>query len=90
MPAGAFAIGNPAGVVQSFRKLMATTRAVVRDASTIVRRLGQRLQTTSRQSQPILARAQQRLQQMRPLVQRVLAQTRARVVGGDTRVPDKS
>jgi IS5 family transposase len=55
----------------------------------MVRRLGQRLQTASRQTQPILARAQQRLQQMRPLVQRVLAQTRARVVGGDTRVPDK-
>jgi IS5 family transposase len=75
--------------VQSYRKLMATTRAVVRDAGTMVRRLGQRLQSASRQTQPMLARAQRRLQQMRPLVQRVLAQTRARVVGGDTRVPDK-
>src|SRR6202171_306495 len=75
--------------VPSHRRLMATTRAVVRDAGTMVRRLGQRLQTASRRTQPMLARAQRRLQQMRPLVRRVLAQTRARVVGGDTRVPDK-
>src|SRR6266571_9575135 len=57
--------------VQSYRKLLATTRAVVRDAGTMVRRLGQRLQTASQQTQPMLARAQRRLQQMRPLVQRV-------------------
>ncbi len=75
--------------VQSYRKLMATTRAVVRDAGTVVRRLGQRLRTANPQERPKLQRAQQLLQQMRPLVQRVLAQTRARVIGGDTRVPDK-
>src|SRR2546428_770143 len=68
---------------------MATTRAVVRDAGTMVRRLGQRLRTASPQVQPMLQRAQQRLQQMRPLVQRVLVQTRARLVGGDTHVSDK-
>jgi IS5 family transposase len=78
-----------AAFVQSYRKLMATTRAVVRDAGTMVRRLGQRLRTASPQIQPMLQCAQQRLQQMRPLVQRVLVQTRARVVGGDTHVPDK-
>src|SRR5229473_1635055 len=75
--------------VQSYRKLMATSRAVVRDATTMVRRLGQRLRTANPQERPKLQRAQQLLQQMRPLVQRVLAQTRARVIGGDTRVPDK-
>ena len=75
--------------VQSYRKLLATTRAVVRDASTMVRRLGQRLSTASRLVLPRLQRAQQRLQQMRPLVHRVLAQTRARVLGRDTHVPDK-
>ena len=37
----------------------------------------------------MLQRAQQRLQQMRPVLQRVLAQTRARVLGRDTHVPDK-
>jgi hypothetical protein len=78
-----------AAFVQSYRKLMATTRAVVRDAGIVVRRLGQRLRTARPQVRPILQRAQLRLQQMRPLVQRVLAQTRARVIGGDTRVPDK-
>ena len=75
--------------VQTYRKLMTTTRAVVRDVDTMVRRIGQRLRTASRQAQLRLQRAQQRLQQMRPLVQRVLAQTRARVMGGDTHVPDK-
>src|ERR1700731_4715013 len=55
-----------AAFVQSYRKLMATTRAVVRDAGTMVRRLGQRLRTASPQIQPMLQCAQQRLQQMRP------------------------
>ena len=75
--------------VQSYRKLMATTRAVVRDATTMVRRLGHRARTASPHLQPLLQRAQNQLQQMRPLVQRVLAQTRARVLGGDTHVPGK-
>lgn len=75
--------------VQTYRKLMATTRAVVRDAGTMVRRIGQRLRTTSQQAQSVLERAQRRLRQMRPLVQRVLTQTRARVMGGDTHVVDK-
>ena len=74
---------------RTYRKLMVTTRAVVRDADTMVRRLGQRLRTASPQVQPILHRAQQGLQQLRPLVQRMLVQARARVLGGDTHVPDK-
>jgi IS5 family transposase len=75
--------------VQSYRKLMATSRAVVRDATTMIRRLGQRIRTARATTQPILQRAQDQLQQMRPLVHRVLAQTRARVLGGDTHAPDK-
>ena len=75
--------------VRTYRKLMTTTRAVLRDAGTMVRRLGHRLRAAGRQVQPMLQRAQQCLQQMRPLVRRVLAQTRARVVGGNTHVPDK-
>ena len=78
-----------AAMVQSYRKLMATTRAVMRDAATIVRRLGQRARTASSRVQPALRRAQDQLRQMRALVQRVLSQTRARIVGGDTHVPDK-
>lgn len=76
-------------LVKSYRKLMTTTRAVLRDTATMVRRLGQRMRTASPQVQPILQRAQDQLQGMRPLVQRVIAQTRARVLGGDTHVPDK-
>src|SRR5215471_15187000 len=76
-------------MVQSYRKLMATTRAVVRDAATMVRRLGQRRRTVHRQIRPILQRAQDQLRQLRPLVERVLAQTRARILGGNTHVPDK-
>jgi IS5 family transposase len=76
-------------LVQSYRTLMATTRAVVRDAATMVRRIGRRLRTVSPDVQPSLRSAQDQLRQMRPLVQRVLAQTRARIIGGDTHVPDK-
>ena len=78
-----------AALVKSYRKLMATTRAVLRDTATMVRRLGQRMRTATPQVQLILQRAQDHLQAMRPLVQRVVDQTRARVLGGDTHVPDK-
>jgi transposase-like protein DUF772/DDE family transposase len=76
-------------MVKSYRKLMATTRAVLRDTATMVRRLGQRVGTARPQVQPMLRRAQQQLQAMRPLVQRVVDQTRARVLGGDTHVAAK-
>ena len=75
--------------VRTYRKLLATTRAVLRDTALMVRRLGQRVRTASPQVQPILQRAQDRLQEMRPLVRRVVSQTRARILGGDTHVPDK-
>lgn len=74
---------------RSYRQLMATTRAVVREAATMVRRIGQRLRTARPHVQSTLHRAQIRLRQLRPLVTRVLAQTRARIIGGDTHVPDK-
>jgi IS5 family transposase len=76
-------------MVKSYRTLMATTRAVLRDTATMVRRLSQRVPTASPQVQPILRRAQDQLRAMRPVVQRVVDQTRARVLGGDTHVPDK-
>lgn len=78
-----------AALVQSYRKLMATTRAVLRDADTMIRRLGHRRRTASPGLAPVLQRTQQQLQQLRPLVRRVLAQTRARVLGGNTHMPDK-
>jgi transposase, IS5 family len=76
-------------LVHSYRRLMATTRAVIRDSTTMVRRINQRLRTASRPAATTLIQARQRLQEMYPLVTRVLTQTRARLLGGDTHVPDK-
>jgi Transposase domain (DUF772)/Transposase DDE domain len=76
-------------MVKSYRQLMATTRAVLRDSAMMVRRLGQQVRTASPHVQPMLQRAQDHLQAMRPLVRRVIDQTRARLLGGDTHVPTK-
>ncbi len=76
-------------LVRSYRQLMATTRAVVRDATTMVHRISQRLRHVSSSVVATLTGARARLQQMQPLVTRVLAQTRARLLGGDTHVRDK-
>jgi IS5 family transposase len=76
-------------LVRSYRRLMATTRAVMRDATTTVRRISQRLRTAPRSATSALIQARQRLRQMQPLVTRILDQTRARLLGGDTHVPDK-
>jgi IS5 family transposase len=72
-----------------YRRLMAHTRAVLRDADTMVRRIAQRVRTAAPTAQRVLRQARATLNQMRPLARRVLAQTRARVLGGDTHVPDK-
>src|ERR687898_3478536 len=76
-------------LVRSYRQLMATTRAVVRDATTMVRRISQRLRTAPRSVATTLIHTRQRLQHMQPLVTRILDQTRARLLGGDIHVPDK-
>ena len=76
-------------LVRSYRQLMATTRAVMRDARTMVRRISQRLRTTSTPTTVILSGARRQLQQMQPLVLRILDQTRARLIGGDIHVPEK-
>ena len=76
-------------MIQSYRRLMATTRAVLRDAATMIRRTGQQLRTATGAPAQILRDARQQVQPMRPLVARVLAQTRARLFGGDTHAPDK-
>lgn len=76
-------------MVKSYGRLIATTRAVLRDAATMGRRLRQRVRTADPSLRPMLRRAHAQLQAMRPLVQRVVDQTRARLLGGDTHVPDK-
>src|SRR5215208_2669548 len=67
-------------LVRSYRQLMATTRAVVRNAATMVRRISQRLRTVSASTASTLTHARQQLQHMQPLVMRVLDQTRARLL----------
>src|SRR3989442_4389960 len=52
-------------MVKSYRTLMATTRAVLRDAATMVRRLRYRARTASPSVRPILQRAQHGLAAMR-------------------------
>jgi IS5 family transposase len=76
-------------LVRSDRRLMGTTRAVLREAATMVRRLGQAIPRVDDATGRRLHRVQQRLQHWRPLITRVLHQTHARVIGGDTHVPDK-
>ena len=76
-------------LVRSYRQLMGTTRAVMREAATMIRRLGHAIPRADVASGRRLRRVQQRLQHWRPLITRVLHQTRARVIGGDTHVPDK-
>jgi transposase-like protein DUF772 len=56
-------------------------RAVLRDTSTMVRRLAQRVRTARPQVQPMFQCAQDRLQELRPLVQRTVDQARARLLG---------
>ncbi len=78
-----------AGVKKLYRRLMATTRAVVREAA-------QALGQAQRRAKKLAPRVRQRVQgliqqaeQMRELTSRVLAQTRARVLKGDTHYPNK-
>jgi len=76
-------------LVRSYRRLMSTTHAVVRDAATMIRRLGQRVRTVPTTMVGRVRSIQGRLQALRPIVERVLAQTDARVLGGDIHVADK-
>jgi transposase, IS5 family len=55
----------------------------------MIRRISQRRRTATAATASGLHRAQPHLRQMRPLIERVVAQTRARIMGGDTHVPDK-
>src|SRR5918995_357915 len=59
-------------LVRSYRRLMATTRAVARDAVTMTRRISQRLRTAPRSVAATLIQARHRIQQVQPLVGRIL------------------
>jgi IS5 family transposase len=76
-------------LVDSYRQLLGTTRAVLRDAATMTRRVAQRRRLVDAAARRKIARLETALRTTLPRVQRVIAQTRARVLGGDTHVPDK-
>lgn len=69
--------------MRRYRRLMGTTRMVVRDTATMVRRMGQRVRTATAASVARLERVQRRRRELRPIVEPVLSQTRARVLKGD-------
>jgi IS5 family transposase len=76
--------------VRSYRWLVSTTYAVLRDADTMVRRLGQHVRTATATTARRLQRVQHRVRELRPIVECVLDRTGARIVGGDdVHVPDK-
>ena len=78
-----------AHLVHSYRQLLGTTRAVLRDAATMTRRVGQRRRVVDAVARRQIGRLQTQLHTTVSLVQRVITQTKARVLGGDTHVPDK-
>jgi IS5 family transposase len=73
---------SKAGLKALYQELMGITRAVVRDAERVAER------TPAGPSLPT-ARLAERLRTTVGLVRRVLAQTRARILRGETRYPDK-
>ena len=78
-----------AQVKKLYRRLMGTTRSVLREAARAVaagKRRAQKLAPELRQRVQGLGR---QVKQMSVLTQRVLEQTRARVLKGDTHYPDK-
>jgi IS5 family transposase len=76
-------------LVRSYRRLLAATRAVLREADTVRRRAAQRVRTAEARTRRQVERAQRHLRVTMPLVRRVIAQAQARVMQGDTHVPDK-
>jgi IS5 family transposase len=76
-------------LVRAYRRLLATTRAVLRDADRVGHRLRQRLPRARGRRRRRLVQLRASLQRVVPLVRRVIAETQQRIAGGDTHVPDK-
>jgi IS5 family transposase len=74
---------------QRYRQLVGLTRAVLRQAETMRRRVSQRLGGTQGARRARLSRLQASLRSALPLVRRVIRQTVARVLHGNDHVPDK-
>ena len=77
------------GLVRSYRHLLAITRAVLRDADTMGRRVAQRLRAVDARTHRRVTWLHARVRVIAPLIRRVIAQTEQRVLRGDTHVPDK-
>lgn len=75
---------------QGYRRLLALTRATLRDARGVLQALKQTPPpTASAAIEGTLLRARDILETFLPRVERVIAQARARVFGGDIHYPDK-
>jgi len=77
------------GMPALYRRLMGHTRAVVRQAETAAQRVASGAVRAVGLAQRAVEGLAQPLRDTAPLVRRVLAQTRARIIKGDTRYPDK-
>ena len=80
---------TPALLRPRYQALLACTRAVVRDAETMARRVSQQLRRVPAATRARLTRLQTTLRTTLPVVQRVIRQTVARVLRGNTHVPGK-
>lgn len=69
-----------------YQRILATTRAVVRDAEELVRRASRKLRKAA---DDVITAAMTQLQASVRVAGRVIAQTHARVLRGDTHYPDK-
>jgi len=83
----------PAGrqrLQQGYRRLVALTRATIRDARRVLQTLNERLQPTASVAvRRAVRRARDVVQTFVPRMEQVVTQTRARVFGGDTHYPEK-
>ena len=77
------------GLVRSYRHLLAITRAVLRDADTVGRRVAQRLRAVDARTHRRVTRLHARVRAVAPLIRRVITQTEQRVLHGNTHMPDK-
>jgi IS5 family transposase len=76
-------------LTRTYRRLLATTRAVLRDTDRVRRRLQRWLPRARGARRRRLLRWRTTLAQLVPLVRRVAAQTSQRIDGGDRHVADK-
>jgi IS5 family transposase len=79
-----------ARMTQSYLRLLAITRATVRDAERVLAEVATGVRTAATETALLaVLMATGSVQQMLPLVRRVIAQTRARILGGDTHYAEK-